>query len=157
MGVSNVLDRGADSPVAGAPRINLMAATLVEHLGTAVLAVGGQQVPVPGLLLLRPSLRRYLRRPIVVGIKPEHLQDAVIGRAAAAGPAVLVLHGVVRRVQPAGPERIVHLELADAEHAATLVARVSGRSRVGVDEAIMLAVDIRHLMVFDAESGHGLW
>jgi hypothetical protein len=47
--------------------------------------------------------------------------------------------------------------LADAEHAPTLVARVSGRSRVGVDEAIMLAVDIRHLLVFDAETGRGLW
>ncbi|GAA2373773.1 TOBE domain-containing protein [Dactylosporangium salmoneum] len=161
MAISNVLDRNTGPSVVGEPPTNLVPAMLVEHLGTAVLALGGQQVPMPGLLRLRPFLRRYLGRPVVVGIRPEHLQDAVVGRPAAAGPAVLVLHGVVRRIEPVGPDQFVHLELADADGdrspAPTVVARVSGRSRAGVDAPIMLAVDMRHLMVFDVDSGRGLW
>jgi multiple sugar transport system ATP-binding protein len=154
MSVSTVLDRDADPPFAGEPQINLVPAMLCEHLGTLVLAVGGQQVPVPGLLRRRPSLRRHLGRPIVAGVRPEHLQDAVVGRPAAAGSVALVLHGVVRRVRLAGAERIVHLELADVDTsrspAPTVVARVSGDSRAAVGESIMLAVDARHLMVFAA-------
>ncbi|MEV4516078.1 TOBE domain-containing protein [Dactylosporangium sp. NPDC049525] len=157
MSVSIVLDRDAGPLVAGEPLINLVPATLLEHLGTPVLAVYGQQVPVPGLLRRRPSLRRHLGRRIVLGVRPEHLQDAVVGRPAAAGPVVLVLHGVVRQLRPAGAERIVHVELADVDPgrpaAPAVVARVSDRSNVAVGGAIMLAVDARHLMVFDA--GHG--
>ncbi|MGI5239369.1 TOBE domain-containing protein [Dactylosporangium sp. CA-139066] len=160
MPISNVLDRNTDPLAADEPPTNLVSATLVEHLGTAVLAVSGQQVPMPGLLQLRPFLRRYLGRPVVVGVRPEHLQDAMVGRPAAAGPAVVVLHGVVRRIQPVGPEQFIHLELADTDGdrspAPTLVALVSGRSRAGVDEPIMLAFDIQHLMVFDVDSGRVL-
>jgi multiple sugar transport system ATP-binding protein len=159
MGDSIVLDRDAGPPLAGEPLINLVPATLLEHLGTPVLVVCGQQVPVPGLLRQRPSLRRYLGREIVVGVRPEHLQDAVVGRPAGAGPAVLVLHGVVRQIHPTGAERIVHLDLADVEAgrsaASTVVARVSGRSSAVVGGAIMLAVDARHLMVFAAGTGRG--
>jgi multiple sugar transport system ATP-binding protein len=154
MSVSTVLDRDAGPLVAGEPRINLLPAMLCERLGTAVLALHGQQLPVPGLLRQRPSLRRHVGRPIVVGVRPEHLQDAMVGRPAGAGPAVLVLHGVVRQVRPAGAERIVYVELADVDSGGmpvpTVVARVSGRSGAAADAPIMLAVDARHLMVFGA-------
>lgn len=156
MSVSIVLGRDAGPLLVGAPLINMVPARLLEHVGIAVLAVNGQQVPVPGLLRQRPSLRRWLGRQIVVGVRPEHLQDAVVGRPGGAGPVVLVLHGVVRRIRPAGAERIVDVELADVDAgqpaAPTVVARVSGRSTAAVDRAIMLAVDARHLMVFDAGS-----
>src|ERR1700754_1216462 len=133
MSVSTVLDLEAGPLSAADPLINLVPAMLCEQLGTAVLTVSGQQLAVPGLLLGRPSLRRWLDRRIVVGFRPEHVQDALVGRPAAAGPVVLVLHGMVRQVRPAGAERIVHLELSDADAegpaAPTVVARVSGQSR----------------------------
>lgn len=160
MSSSSALVRDADPLVAAEPPINLVPATLVERLGTAVLTVCGQQVPVPALLRLRPALRRYLGRQIVVGIRPEHLEDAVVGLPADAGSAS-VLHGRVRRVHETGADRVVHLELAEADSgpqpAATLVARVSRRSSAEAGQAIMLAVDTRHLLVFDADSGRSLW
>jgi len=149
MRVSTLLDRDADPLVTGEPPLNLVPAELTEYLGTAMLTVCGQQVPAP-------SLRRHLGRRIVVGVRPEHLQDAVVGRPAAAGPAVLVFHGVVRQIRAAGAERIVRLELADAETGpppTVVVARVSADSRATVGGPIMLAVDARHLLVY--ESGDG--
>ncbi|MFG2044657.1 TOBE domain-containing protein [Dactylosporangium sp. NPDC048998] len=161
MSIGNVLVRDAGPLLAAEPPVNLVRAALVERLGTPVLAVCGQQVPVPGLLRLRPSLRRHLGRPVVFGVRPEHLQDALVGRPAAAGPAVLVLHGVVRRVRPDGAHRVVHVELADVDSGQlpvpTMVARVSRHSSAGVGDAIMVAVDTQHLMMFDADSGRSLW
>ncbi|WP_432842764.1 TOBE domain-containing protein [Dactylosporangium sp. CA-092794] len=160
MTIGNVLVRDAGPLIAAEPPLNLVPAMLVERLGTPILAVCGQQVPVPGLLRLRPSLRRYLGHDVVLGVRPEHLQDALVGRPAAAGPAVLVLHGIVRAVRPAGAHRVVRLELADVDRGclpATLVARVSRHSSAGVGEAIMLAMDTQHLMLYDAATGRGLW
>ncbi|GAA0740739.1 TOBE domain-containing protein [Dactylosporangium roseum] len=161
MHASSVLVRDADPLVVAEPTINLIPAMLIERLGCPVLAVCGQQVPVSALLRQHPLLQRYLGRHIVVGVRPEHLQDAVVRQPAVAGPAALVLHGVVRLVRPAGPDRIVELELADGEGCAlpapTVVARVSGCSNAAAGEPIMLAVGTRHMLVFDAHSGRSLW
>jgi ABC-type sugar transport system ATPase subunit len=141
--------------------INLVAATLIDRLGSVVLDVSGQQMPVPALLRLRPVLRRYLGRSVVVGIRPEHVRDALEGPAAAAGPAASVLHGTARSVRDEGPHRIVHLELADAAERrlspATLVARVGRASTARVGAAMMLAVEPRHLWMFDPGTGRPLW
>ncbi|MEV0128448.1 TOBE domain-containing protein [Dactylosporangium sp. NPDC050688] len=162
MRIGNVLERDAGPlPEETERPVNLLRAELIERLEIPVLAVHGQEVPVPGLLRLRSSLRRHLGRPVIIGVRPEHLQDALVGRPDAAGPAVIVLHGVVRSARPDGADLLVRIELADAadgrDPAPTLVARVSGRSRAAAGEPIMLAVDARHLHMYDAVSGHSLW
>ncbi|MET7424504.1 hypothetical protein [Dactylosporangium sp. NPDC005555] len=175
MSDADVLVLDADPPVAPdafttAPMIagaltraeapmNLVPALLLERLGTPVLVVCGQQLPVPDLVGRHPELRGYLGRQIVVGFPPEHLQDAVVGLPRAAGPSVLVLHGIVRLVRHDGRDRIVHLELADTDQLSppTMVARVSPLSAAGAGEPIMLAVDSRHLVVFDTDDGRRLW
>jgi ABC-type sugar transport system ATPase subunit len=137
-----------------APAVNLLPAMLVERLGRVVLALCGQELPVPALVRARPGLRKLLGRRIVVGIRPEHLEDALVGLPAATVTAA-VLHGRVRQIREVDGGRVVHLQLADAD-GPTLVARVSERSSGGVGESIMLAVDTRHLLAID-ESGRRLW
>lgn len=160
MGNSGVLVRDADPAVAAEPSINIVPATLGERIGRPVLTVCGQQVAVPALLRLRPVLRRYVGRPIVVGIRPAHLHDAVAGPSGAMGPTALVLHTVLRSVQPAGADWIVRAQLADGggeRPAPTLVARLGRRPAAVVGAAIMLAVDLRNLLVLDASKGRRLW
>jgi hypothetical protein len=85
MSVSTVLERDAGAAAPDEPLINLVPARLCEHLGTAVLTVCGQRVPVPGLLLRRPSLRRFLDRPIVVGSAPSTCRTPLSGGPPARG------------------------------------------------------------------------
>ncbi|WP_238017820.1 TOBE domain-containing protein [Dactylosporangium sp. AC04546] len=158
---SSVLVRDAGPLTAAEPAINRIPAMLVGQPGRPLLAVRGQQVPARALVRRRPMLRRYLGRSVIVGVQPEDVQDAVVRRPGPAGSAALVLHGTVRDVRLAGALRVVHLELADgegfAEPAPVLVALLSGGSVAGVGDPIMLAIDLGHLMVFDAQSGLSLW
>ena len=70
-----------------------------------------------------------------------------------------MLHGTARSVRVDGAGRLLYVELADAvggRHAPTLAARVDPRSAVEAGDAVMLAVDLRHLRVFDAGNGRPL-
>ncbi|GGM83459.1 TOBE domain-containing protein [Dactylosporangium sucinum] len=158
---SSLLVRDAGPLTVAEPTINRVPAMLVGQPGRPVLAVWGQQVPVRELVRQRPVLHRYLGRPVILGIQPEDLQDALVRGPGPAGSAALVLHGTVRYVRLAGAHRIVQLELADgegfAQPAPVLVARMSGGSAAGPGDPIMLAIDMGHLMVFDAQSGLSLW
>ncbi|MER7277832.1 TOBE domain-containing protein [Dactylosporangium sp. NPDC000244] len=141
--------------------VNRVPALLVERLGCPVLAVRGQQVPVRALVRQRPGLRRHLGRPVVLGVRPGDVRDAMERRPAAAGSAALVLHGTVRDILPVGRHRLVHLELADGEGldqpAPTLVARMGGGWAARVGSPIMLGIDLARLMLFDAHTGRSLW
>ncbi|MER7274607.1 hypothetical protein ABT369_09140 [Dactylosporangium sp. NPDC000244] len=141
------------------PSMSLVPAVLRERPGCPVLVVGGQQIAAAALLRQRPALRRHLGRRIVLGLGPGHLQDAVVGLPAAAGPAAPVLHASVRLVRAAGAVRLVGLELADAECSGgppvPLWAWLGHRSRVVVGAAMMLAVDVRNMLVLDGDGRCG--
>ncbi|WP_327007533.1 hypothetical protein OHA72_09845 [Dactylosporangium sp. NBC_01737] len=77
---SSVLVRDAGPLTVAEPAMNLMPALLAERLGCPVLAVCGQQVPVRALVQQRPTLRRHLGRPVVLGIHSDDPHDAVTRR-----------------------------------------------------------------------------
>ena len=161
MGHNTLLIRDADQGRAAPQPANLIAAVLTDHGGSLTLKVGGQQMPVPGL---RRHLdqrhfqqRQYPSQRVLVEIPPEHLYDASVGlppRAGRAGTTASVLHGTVRAVRVDGPDRILDVEVADAtgwQPAPTLAARVDQRCTAGPGDAVMLAVDLRHLRVYTAD------
>ncbi|WP_327000469.1 TOBE domain-containing protein [Dactylosporangium sp. NBC_01737] len=139
---------------AAAPRPeNLIAAVLVERGGSLTLDVCGQQMPVPGLLTTHPALRRHLNQRVFVAIRPEHLHDASLGLPPDAARTASVLHGTVRGVRSDGLGRLLDVEVADATgwvRAPRLAARVDPRCTAEAGDAVMLAVDLRHLRVFAA-------
>jgi multiple sugar transport system ATP-binding protein len=127
----------------------------------------------------RPALRRYIGRPIVLGIRPEDLEDAALAGGAAQGAHVkgkvelrealgaeIMVHftadarpamteDVKELAEDVGDDRIAEQEIKPLE--ASLVGRFGARSRVKPGDQIEVAVDTRQLHFFDAESGLGIY
>ena len=74
--------------------------------------VGSQRVQLdPSTLDRRPALRNYDGKPVVLGIRPEDLEDAEIATTAAPERRI---KGRVRLIEALGSELMVHLELDGA-------------------------------------------
>ena len=63
----------------GSPSMNLYEATLSANDGGYRLHLGDHQLAVSGSVMNnRPALARYVDQPLVVGIRPEDLEDAAV-------------------------------------------------------------------------------
>jgi multiple sugar transport system ATP-binding protein len=164
----------------GSPAMNMLEATLESKNGGYAAKLGDQSLDVaPETLEARPALAAYAGKPVVVGIRPEDLEDAAL---AADGPAERRLRGNVELTEALGSEIMAHFTIR-AQHAvtedvrelaqdvgdertvgqlagsdtATLVGRFSPRSRAHADEPIEVAVDTRSLHFFDPATGLGIY
>jgi len=166
----------------GSPAMNLVEATLErDGDGLAVRLSERGRLPLPDeLVAARPALGAFAGRAVVVGIRPEALEDAEIVRAEGGGPAG---HGrldaVVRLREALGSEVLIHAAIparaartdeveelaadrglqsldASAEEA-TIVGRLSPRSQAAEGERVELAVDVRSLHFFDPATGRGIY
>jgi len=130
---------------------------------------------------LRPGLRRYTGRPVVLGIRPDATEDAAIARDA---PADRRFSAMVELRETVGSEAFIHftldappvvtedtrelaadtgsemverLEEEAAEQKTPFVARAHARSRAREGERVELAVDTRELHFFDPDSGDAIY
>jgi multiple sugar transport system ATP-binding protein len=164
----------------GSPAMNMIEATLEQRNGGYVAAVGRQEVAISAeTLQVRPALVAYAGREVVLGIRPEDLQDLAL---AADTPADRRLRGTTSLTEALGSEIMVHFsiearpalteevrELAQdvgddraagkiaAAESASLVGRFGARSRVRAGEPLEVAVDTRSLHFFDPETGLGIY
>jgi multiple sugar transport system ATP-binding protein len=156
-------------------------ATLTRANGSYAVDFGSQRLTLDdGLVQSRPALASYEGRPVVVGIRPEHLEDAAI---APETPADRRLRGTIVLREALGSEIMAHFsvdarpaltedvrELAqdlgderavqDAEAGAAeteMVGRFGARSGVTQGEVAEIAVDTRSLHFFDPETGLGVY
>jgi multiple sugar transport system ATP-binding protein len=158
----------------GSPAMNLLGGTVESIDGDRVtFSVGSQRLTAPAELLAhRPALRGYAGRDVIVGIRPEDMEDATLVRGAAEG---VRLTSTVELVESMGSEVLVHFDLdaptvvtedtkelahdvgdptaAKAAPKTTVVARFGPRTRARVGERIEAVVDAEHLHVFDPETG----
>ena len=164
----------------GSPAMNMVEATLEQHNGGYAAVVGEQRIAIaPETLQVRPGLAAYAGKTVVLGIRPEDLEDAALVPDA---PTDQRLRGTTDLTEALGSEIMVHFsinarqamtedvrELAQdvgddrapnhAAEAATarLVGRFGARSRVRAGEAVEVAVDTRSLHFFDPETGLGIY
>jgi multiple sugar transport system ATP-binding protein len=166
----------------GSPAMNLLEATLARANGGLAVDVGGQRISLDeSTISSRPSLKGYEGRKIVLGMRPEHLEDAVLvgdvpddrrirGRVElreALGAELMVHFAVdappavtedVRELAAdVGEDAVSNLEEASAEQQTTVVGRFSADSRTEVGETAEVAVDIRGLHFFDPKTGLGIY
>jgi multiple sugar transport system ATP-binding protein len=162
----------------GSPAMNLVQARVVREDGATLVDLGeGQRLEVaPELAERRPALERYDGREIIVGIRPEHLEDAAVAGDAPPGRR---LRGMVALREALGSEIMMHLtvgarpavtdetrELAEdagaqaqvAEHPeTTMVGRFSARSQAKAGDPVEVVVDTTGLHFFDPDTGLGIY
>jgi multiple sugar transport system ATP-binding protein len=160
----------------GSPAMNMVEATLEQRDGGLVASLGSQEIMLgPETLDSRPALRKFEGRMVVLGIRPEDLEDASL-EDAPAGPR---LRGTMTLREALGSEVMAHFtvdarpavtehvrELADdagteVEEAGaaetTMVGRFGARSRAHEGDPVEVAVDTRALHFFEPDSGAGIY
>jgi len=162
----------------GSPAMNFLSATLYQdEAGGLSAQVGAHVLKLPQeVVSSRSGLPSYVGRPIVVGVRPEDLEDARMVGEAAAGQT---LQGTIELVEPLGSDLMVHAsvdipratgldditELAEDtgealpadEQGTRIVARFNPRSTVRIGDKVQIAVSTDRLHLFDASTGEAIW
>jgi multiple sugar transport system ATP-binding protein len=176
-------DRPANLFVAGfigSPAMNLLRGELTgsPESGEGLrLEVGGQTLTVPGEVLEeRPGLRAYLGKSVIVGVRPEDMEDAALVK----GGGTDRLESTADLVEAMGSDVLVHFSVESAqvvtedtkelardagtdvlsapEAARTnVIARFSPRTRVKVGDPVTVHVDTARLHFFDIDTGASIW
>jgi multiple sugar transport system ATP-binding protein len=158
----------------GSPAMNMLDATLERRNGGLVAVTGSQHVELSGeTLAQRPGLGAFEGRRVVLGIRPEDVEDASL-----ADEGLPHLEGTVRLREALGAEVMVHMEVdarpaetdetrelardrgaeaAGSAENAVVVGRFSPRTRVREREGAVAAIDTRALHFFDPETGLGIY
>jgi multiple sugar transport system ATP-binding protein len=161
-----VYERPANVFVAGfigSPAMNLLEATLTRSEDATFVAFAQHRLRVAdSTMTANPAVRAYGDRPIIVGIRPESLQDAAeVGGA----PADRCLPGLVTLREAMGPEAHLHISLTGSTRPAEpadgavgspgtdIVARVDAKTRAREGDAREFLVDTAALYFFDPDSG----
>jgi multiple sugar transport system ATP-binding protein len=164
----------------GSPAMNLVEATLERANGGLTAKTGDQTIGLgEEVLSQRPGLKAYEGRKVVLGIRPEDLEDAALesdtpqdrrvrGRVdlrEALGSEIMVhftieappavTEDVRELARDVGDESAVEAK-AEASHT-TVVGRFSPRTEVRQGDVIEVAVDTRSLHFFDPDSGIGIY
>jgi multiple sugar transport system ATP-binding protein len=166
----------------GSPAMNMLEATLVKSNGGLAVEAGGQRLSVDQeLISAQPALKSYEGKKVVLGIRPEDLEDGAIAKEV---PADRRLHGQVELIEALGSEIMAHFtidappaltedvkELAQdvgderavreaaegSKQHTTIVGRFDSRAEVKEGEIAEVAVDTRGLHFFDPETGLGIY
>ncbi|MGH9264810.1 MAG: ABC transporter ATP-binding protein [Acidimicrobiales bacterium] len=166
----------------GSPAMNLLEASLARSNGGIAVQLGDVQLPVPQELhTSRPALADYADRKVVVGIRPEDMEDAALAAGAPADrriPATIelrealgsdvVVHFTVP-VPPAvgddvrelavdvGAEILERVEQTAARGEASVIARLNPRTRAQTGDRMELVVDTTRLHFFDPDDGSAIY
>ena len=163
----------------GSPAMNMVEATLERANGGLAAKLGSHSIALGDETLdARPGLTRYEGRTVVLGIRPEDLEDAALATDI---PGNRRLSGNVELREALGSEIMVHFtvdappaltedvrELAkdagderavqeEGARETTMVGRFGARSDVSEGKAAEVAVDTRALHFFDPDSGLGIY
>jgi multiple sugar transport system ATP-binding protein len=162
----------------GSPSMNLVEATIGRAGEKFTATIGKDTITLDDeAVQTHPAIRGFDGRMVVVGIRPESLEDASIETQA---PADRRLRGTVVLNEALGSEILVHVSI-DAKAALTeelreleedvdsappetpdgvstvIVCRFNPRSKVQVGDTVEIAVDTRSLHFFDQQSGLGIY
>jgi multiple sugar transport system ATP-binding protein len=165
----------------GSPAMNFFQSELAEADAGLAVRIGGSTLRLPrSVLEAHPRLSEYAGREVIVGIRPEDLEDATF--VPSANGASLDVQ--VSLAEPMGAELIAHFSVAGAsageskalaelrEHGelgagstlrlpgrgtATMTARLSPHSTAHVGAPLRLAIDLERLHFFDPETEASIW
>jgi multiple sugar transport system ATP-binding protein len=165
----------------GSPTMNMIEVTLEGENGHLIARAGGQALRLDERVqATHPALEGYESRRVVMGIRPEDLEDVGVVEDA---PPDLRLRGRVILREALGSELVVHFEIdappvltedarelledksiapdvpafSEEDRVSTLVGRFDPTSRVRADQVIDVAVQPRALHFFDPDTGLAIY
>jgi multiple sugar transport system ATP-binding protein len=166
----------------GSPAMNMVEADLVQADGSAAVEFGGLSLEVPEEVLAeRPDLRGYAGKRVVLGLRPEDMEDATLVSEI---PSSRRIRATVHLREALGADVLVHFAISappvlteDARELATdvgqeallaaeararagqstFLARLSPRTGAKEGEPIELVVDVGRLHFFDPGTGLGIY
>ena len=156
----------------GSPPMNLLEAEVERDGTTLSCRSGATRIELPDdAVAMRPELEQFVGRRIVVGIRPEALEDSGDGRR---------IRGRVLLVEALGAEQLIHLEIpaiplsrpelvdaaaqpsaptlvgGDAGRSTTILGRFDRSSLLRPGEAAEVTVDPGRLHFFELDTGAAL-
>jgi multiple sugar transport system ATP-binding protein len=166
----------------GSPAMNLIESSIERRNGQLFARVGEGALALDDRVVsARPALERYVDERVVLGIRPESLEDAALEPDT---PDDRKVHGVVVLREPLGAEIVAHFDVdaapaltedvrelardvgqeaavraaaAEGERKTTMVGRFGPRSRAKTGDVIDVAVDTSMVHLFDLETGLGIY
>ncbi|TMK32602.1 MAG: sn-glycerol-3-phosphate ABC transporter ATP-binding protein UgpC [Actinobacteria bacterium] len=166
----------------GSPAMNMVEANLSISDGSGVVEFGGYRLGVPQQVVsARPELKAFDRKPVIVGLRPEDLEDAslvpdapadrrirttvilrealgadVVAHVKIQAPAV-VTEDVKELAHDVGQEALQAVEQGARSGESTFLARLNPRTAAKEGQPIELVVDVGRLHFFDPGSGLGIY
>lgn len=158
----------------GSPAMNLIHGVLESDNGKLSVVLGETRLDVPnGALEARPALREFIGKDIVIGMRPEDLEDARLAEHTEGK----TFTARANLVEPMGSDVMAHVSLAaqgaSTEHLAelaaesgarhdddattTVVARLNPRTTVAEGDDISIYVDTSRLHFFAPDTGTSIW
>jgi multiple sugar transport system ATP-binding protein len=162
--------------------MNLVEAGIEHHNGRLAVRIGDHTLTLSDeLLAFRPGLQSYVGKRLVVGIRPENLEDAALEPDT---PDDQKLRGVVVLREPLGSEIVAHFTIdappaltedvrelardvgqesavktaaAEGENETVMVGRFGPRTRITSGDTIDVAVETGALHFFDLETSLGIY
>jgi multiple sugar transport system ATP-binding protein len=166
----------------GSPAMNMVEADLSRANGSLAVEFGGFTLAIPDeVLSMRPALKGYEGKKVVVGIRPEDMEDASLVSDAPAdrrirsqvvlrealGADVLVHFGVRARpvvtedtkelASDVGAEVLEAVERGVAQEEWIFLARLNPRTQAQTGKEVELVVDTGRLHFFDPETSEGIY
>jgi multiple sugar transport system ATP-binding protein len=134
----------------GSPAMNFTAGRLTDDGSGLAVTFAGHRLAVPDAVLeRRPGARAHVGGEVVVGLRPENLEDAAFTADPGPGAALDV---TVTLAEPLGSEVVAHFDVGGANW----LARLNPRTAVRAGSAVRLVVDTERLHLFDPASGFSL-
>jgi multiple sugar transport system ATP-binding protein len=165
----------------GSPAMNMVGATLSTSNGSATVEFGGLMLSVPREVVAEHAgLSRFEGKPVVVGLRPEDIEDASLVPDAPEGRHIrttvdlreslgadVVVHFTVdappvvtedtkELARDVGHDRLEAVERGAADRS-EFVARLNPRTTATTGQPIELVVDVTRLHFFDPETGLAIY
>ena len=166
----------------GSPAMNLVEASIERSNGRLGVQLGEHALALADdVLSRRPALESYVGRKVIVGVRPENLEDATLEPET---PQDRRLRGVVVLREPLGSEIVAHFTVAappaltedvrelardvgqessvqaaaaEGSNETIMVGRFGPRSRIKNGDVVDVAVEMGSLHFFDLETGLGIY
>jgi multiple sugar transport system ATP-binding protein len=166
----------------GSPAMNMVEAKLVSSDGSLQVEFGSHRLRVPDeVTTARPALAGLAGRTVVLGIRPEHMEDAALAGGAPEDSRIsmvtdlreemgseVLLHFTVdaapvlmddtrELASDRGSEALKDLQEQVSKRKSTFIAKANAETDAGVAERREIFVDTRKLHFFDAETGEAIY